>query len=84
LFIQPLASQNGKTAKSSYKKVDMGILVGCSDDLGKANAVASITQLFLPEVLELILSRSQDLVLLASDILEIIVMQGLGHPLSVF
>lgn len=61
----------------------MSILVGFSEDLGKSNVVSSIAQLFLVDILELVLSRSRDIVILVSDILEIIVRQGLGHPLSV-
>ena len=58
-------------------------MVGFSEDLGKSNVVSSVAQLFLSDILNLILSQSHEMVVLVSEILEIIVIQGLGHPLSV-
>lgn len=75
--------QKGNATKTTDNKVDMSILVGFSEDLGKSNVVSSIVQLFLTDILDLILSDSREIVVIVSDILEIIVLQGLGHPLSV-
>jgi hypothetical protein len=62
----------------------MSILVGFSEDLCNSNVVSSVAQLFLSDILNLILSQSPETVTLVSEILEIIVIQGFGHPLSVF
>ena len=93
IFLMLLHKEAELDAKNSFKpinsssdfeeKVDMGVLVGFSEDLGKANILSSIVQVFLQDILDSVLSPVQDIVLLASDIIEMIVSQGLVHPLAV-
>jgi hypothetical protein len=63
--------------------MDMGVLVGFADELGKGNISASVMQLYLQDALDCILSKNQDLVLLSFELVSVVLKQGLVHPLLV-
>jgi hypothetical protein len=66
---------------SSSKAIDMKILVGSSEEMGKSNISSSIMQMFLPDILQCILSPISEIVTLSFEIISIVLSQGLAHPI---
>lgn len=64
-------------------KIDINILVGCSEEMGKSNISSSVMQIFLQDILDCALSPVPELVLLSFEIVSVILKQGLVHPILV-
>ena len=70
-------------AHTIQEPMDIGVLVGFAEELGKGNISSSVMQLYLPDALDCILSKNQDLVLLSFELVTVVLKQGLVHPLLV-
>lgn len=70
-------------AHTMQEPMDIGVLVGFAEELGKGNISSSVMQLYLADALDCILSKNQDLVLLSFELVTVVLKQGLVHPLLV-
>ncbi|KAJ3174527.1 Sister chromatid cohesion protein 2 [Geranomyces variabilis] len=61
--------------------VDIKVLIGNADEMGDAGISSSIMQTYLAGILLCLLDKSQQMTRTALDLIELIVEQGLVHPL---
>ncbi|KAJ3009123.1 Sister chromatid cohesion protein 2 [Thoreauomyces humboldtii] len=74
-------AEKKKAIKTESSDIDIQVLIGNADEMGDAGISSSIMQTYLPQILETILSPSNQLTLAAFDLVELIIEQGLVHPL---
>ena len=73
-----------KEQEQEQGPVNLDLLVGNAEEMGKENLASCVLQLFLSNILNEILSDQQEIVSLAFEIIHLVVTQGLAHPLLVF
>ncbi|KAJ3150510.1 Sister chromatid cohesion protein 2 [Geranomyces michiganensis] len=76
------ANKKKEVADSAEKGVDIKVLIGNSDEMGDAGISSSIMQTYLPGILLCLLDKNQQMARTALDLIELIVEQGLVHPLQ--
>ncbi|KAJ1927700.1 Sister chromatid cohesion protein 2 [Tieghemiomyces parasiticus] len=81
-----LAAQAGGSVaaanSTSTTLVDLSVLIGNAQELGEAGIGSSLMQCYLDDIIRCVLSPSQSLKLVATDVIACILTQGLAHPLK--
>ncbi|KAI9005206.1 sister chromatid cohesion C-terminus-domain-containing protein [Gaertneriomyces semiglobifer] len=80
-YLRGTQTQPVADASSKPTGVDLSVLVGTAEELGDAGISSSVMQTYLPYILKCLLSAEPALTGLAFDVVEIILQQGLVHPI---
>lgn len=75
--------QPTETEDVSNKAVDIKVLIGNAEEMGDAGIGSSIMQMYLERILDCMMSTDQSLMAISFELVELILEQGLVHPLLV-
>jgi hypothetical protein len=82
-FFKVCNLEGNESASEKDWKIDIKILIGSAEELGKSSISSCIMQMFLEDILACMISPESDLVVASFDLTALILNQGLVHPILV-